>query len=80
MVEKDRIGKRFYQWTVLGEGSRPDKYICRCNCGIVREVYFSNIRRGRSKSCGHLRGIVEKPRPDSGHVDYINKLYPDIYD
>ena len=50
------MGKRFGRWTVIG---RTDKkhfssflWVCRCDCGTVREVIGSSLSLGKSTSCG----------------------------
>lgn len=50
------IGKRFGKLTVIGF-SRRDKrynyrYICKCDCGNIKEVVLSNLLRGNTTSCG----------------------------
>lgn len=50
----DLSGQRFGKWTVLSL-SRPGKlsmWLCCCDCGAERAVMTSNLRSGRSKSCG----------------------------
>lgn len=57
---KDLTGKRFGSWTVLCKAEdRHDKYghnvymwHCRCICGKEKDIYESNLIRGKSKSCG----------------------------
>lgn len=53
-------GTIFGEWTVLQktENRTSDRnvlYLCRCSCGIEREVASSSLRQGKSKSCGHAR-------------------------
>lgn len=60
-----KIGDKFGEWTVLKAYSSKDKYgswqsLCRCSCGIEKEVSNSNLINGKTKSCGHA--IVEKLR------------------
>ena len=50
-------GTRFGRWTVLEEADKRDKlgnvyYKCACDCGTVRDVCSSILRRGQSTSCG----------------------------
>lgn len=56
------IGERFNYWLVIGYGSKPRKFLCKCDCGKEREVYryglIAENPRRRSSSCGC------KPRPD----------------
>ena len=51
-------GQRYGRWTVVkpiriykGKYSRV-RWICKCDCGIIKEVDPSNLRCGKSVSCG----------------------------
>lgn len=60
-----KIGDKFGEWTVLKAYSSKDKYgswqsLCRCSCGIEKEVGNSNLINGKTRSCGHA--VVEKLR------------------
>lgn len=43
-------------WTILREAARNNagqrRVLCRCTCGVEREVLFDNIKRGRTSGCG----------------------------
>ena len=53
------IGQRFGHWTVLREADQKGGYwLCKCDCGNVREVLGTNLRRGLSNSCGCKDGII----------------------
>lgn len=60
------IGEQFERWTIIGTSQRYGYAICQCECGAIKEVYFSNILRGKSKSCGcykeEKRHDVKNPR------------------
>lgn len=48
-------GERFYHWTVVDDlgyinGSR--KLLCKCDCGKEKEVLYTHLKRGNTKSCG----------------------------
>jgi hypothetical protein len=53
------IGQKFGELIVLSalppEGGHG-MMLCRCSCGYVCPVRVSNLRRGWTRSCGHLRG------------------------
>jgi len=49
------IGKVFEWWTVLDIGVKPDYLLCRCKCGLEREVHVYSLTIGKSKSCGCKR-------------------------
>lgn len=33
----------------------PIKWICRCDCGVMKEVIIGNLRAGHTNSCGCLQ-------------------------
>lgn len=47
------VGERFGRWEVI-EQKQKYKVLCRCDCGVVREVCVGNLKRGGSRSCGCL--------------------------
>ena len=62
----DLTGVRFgrllvRQWS---EESRPSqiKWLCECDCGVVKTVLGSNLRQGRQKSCGCLNAELKHAR------------------
>lgn len=48
---KSILGKTFGKWTVVEEVDNK-RYLCKCNCGTVREVDGFNLVRGFSNDCG----------------------------
>jgi hypothetical protein len=51
----DHTGQRFGLLTVIEPApSRGKKaaWICRCDCGNVKEIMAASLREGRTKSCG----------------------------
>lgn len=52
----DETGKQYGSWTVLyldKENKKPDKHwICKCICGTIKSISGTELRRGRSTSCG----------------------------
>lgn len=55
----DITGQRFERWSVLEEAGRDKHWNalwkCQCDCGSIRIVSGTNLRRGITKSCGCLR-------------------------
>ena len=57
---KIKNGDRFGRWTVISEaenhmqpnGSVKKRYLCRCDCGNIKEVQAQSLRNGDSTSCG----------------------------
>lgn len=60
----DMMNKRFGRLTVIGEGGRaPDgsiKWICQCECGNIKEIVGTSLRKGVVKSCGCLQKETAK--------------------
>lgn len=59
----DLTGKKFERWTALSltKSVNGDPYwLCKCDCGTIKEVMGSNLRQGKSTSCGCTRGTVEE--------------------
>ena len=53
---KNLIGEKFNEWEVIDKA--PSKkghtmWLCKCSCGVVREVEAYNLKTGGTKSCGH---------------------------
>ena len=67
MRKLDLTGKRFGELTVCYESSERTSnavvWTCKCDCGNITNVLASNLVRGNTSSCGHLRvtrGIERK--------------------
>lgn len=45
--------KHFGEWEVIKDIPGTNKWLCRCSCGIDREVDGYALLSGSSKSCGH---------------------------
>ena len=78
MRKIDLTNKKIGRWTVLREGTR-DKYnhlrwVCECECGIVKEVTGSSLRRGESRSCGCLKNELQSER-NFKHGESDTRLY-----
>lgn len=52
----DLKGKRFGRWFVLdyafNDSHHKSFWKCRCDCGVIRNINGTQLRAGRSKSCG----------------------------
>ncbi len=48
------IGKRFGKWVVFAESEKRSRrrcWLCRCECGTVREIPGDALRGGRTRGC-----------------------------
>lgn len=49
----DLSGRKCGAWTVISRSESPrSKWLCRCECGVAREVLAQYLKSGHSKSCG----------------------------
>lgn len=64
----DMVGRRFGRLTVLAKDiadkSRPNYWLCKCDCGTELSIIGYSLMRGCSESCGCSK--TEKAKPDSG--------------
>ena len=47
-------GKKFGMWEVI-EYKGKSKWLCKCECGTIREVVTGTLNNGSSKCCGCLK-------------------------
>lgn len=68
----DLTGQRFGRWTALSQGTEKGTWNCRCDCGTVRIVGETNLRRHRrpSRSCGCLCHDIHSSHKLSAHPLY----------
>lgn len=60
------IGERFTRWLVVGEGvprtngagHRQRMLLCRCDCGVEKNLLPGSLRYGSTRSCGCLQKEV----------------------
>ena len=52
----DISGLRFGRWTVVEKAGKTkdnhQMWLCRCDCGVTRDVTGKDLRVGKSRSCG----------------------------
>lgn len=74
----DLTGLKFGRWSVLGKAAPRNEqtyFLCRCDCGVEREVLASQLSRQRSRSCGCLR--VERTKETrTSHGYSAGKSHP----
>lgn len=59
----DYTGQQYNEWTVIGLSPRntckKTKWVCKCSCGTIKDLYVASIVNGLSKSCGCLREVQD---------------------
>lgn len=56
----DISGQTFYEWTVKeysGKKNKRQYWKCVCSCGNTKDVDGADLKRGKTKSCGHDKRI-----------------------
>lgn len=81
MGKMDLIGSVFGRLTVISEGTKKGfhrYWLCTCTCGNTKTVGQSNLREGKSTSCGcyatELAGQTYKSKFQT-HGDHKSRLY-----
>lgn len=55
-----KCGEKYGKWTIISNGSKVGRSLCKCECGTVREVDSYALRNGLSKSCGCVMAEINK--------------------
>lgn len=70
-------GTKIGKWTIL-KNIDTLRWLCRCDCGVEKIVYYSNIMRGLSYSCGCTDIAHSGSKAENEIKDYILSLVPKI--
>ena len=81
MPQKININDRFGHWTVIDIapskvspcGTSRRAYRCQCGCGNIKDVAASELRNGRTLSCG-CNGVYLKPQEVYQEWEVIKKV------
>jgi len=58
----DLKGKKFGKWTVIKVSEQNKRYwLCKCICGKEKMVHSSNLKSGRTTSCGCPTYLSRQP-------------------
>lgn len=76
----DLEGKRFGKLTVLkigkphvySNGRKSISWLCRCDCGVEKEILGNNLVGGNTTSCGCYRKIESRKR---NFIDIVGKKF-----
>lgn len=80
---EDLTGKRFGRLVVLRRSEKRCgaslKWLCQCDCGNIVDVIGSNLRGGRTESCGCLRSETSIGRHKTHGLSRSSKKDNRIY-
>lgn len=80
----------YQEWTVLYKSDKRNNhgnqfYMCRCSCGVVRNVRMADLLNGSSKNCGHTRQTLSLGAQaikdfliNNGYNFYQEYIFPDM--
>jgi hypothetical protein len=54
-----KVGKRYGIITVLEHVKNTLNYICKCDCGVIKEISTNSLVEGITKSCGCRKKLSE---------------------
>lgn len=78
----DLTGESFGKWSVIErvQTSRSQTiWRCKCECGTIKNVYATHLKRGNSKSCGRCSKKRGKDHPQwTGHGDICGDFWDSI--
>ena len=74
----DLTGQRFGRLVVERRSERTGHWVCRCDCGTVKDVSTGNLRGGYIKSCNCIRReqlSAMRFKHGRGHEDYTYRSW-----
>lgn len=79
-LRKDLTGQKFGKWSVIAYAGKignsgVSQWECLCECGIQKNVSYSSLTDGRSKSCGCGRPQLETHHRWNGGVSVTHQGY-----
>lgn len=84
-IRKDLTGQRFSRWVVLSfagrkrlpGGSHAYYWLCRCDCGTVKDVNRAYLKNGHSKSCGCYQRDINRLKKGEAAARKLYRHYKD---
>lgn len=73
-LRKDLSGNKFGRWTVI-EPFDGEKWVCKCECGTIKNVWTVHLIHGKSTSCGCYGKSQEKKEKHQTHGMSKEKIY-----
>lgn len=74
----DLTNKKIGRWTVLGKAESRNKktyWVCKCECGTIKEVPTKALRTEESRSCGCLKEEVNKNKIPINAKNLTGKVF-----
>lgn len=69
----DEIGKKYGRLTIINKLRKDSHntwiYLCKCDCGNMKEVNINKLHTGHTKSCDCLNHQLREILKDKGLVD-----------
>jgi 5-methylcytosine-specific restriction endonuclease McrA len=54
MKKLDITGEKYNRLTAISFNEKTNKWLCKCDCGTIKEIKLDKLRGGKTKSCGCL--------------------------
>lgn len=61
------IGTKYTRLTVISKTEKPKYFLCKCDCGAIKEVRKDHLYSGKTLSCGCLHKELSSARTDTLH-------------
>jgi len=68
---KFEIGNKYGKLIVIQPSTKNRYYICKCDCGIIKEIRSDHLYSGRTQSCGCLRSKFGLYAEDYELIKYL---------
>lgn len=80
VIVEINTGDKFGRWTVINEADKRGYnryFLCECSCPdkTRKEVWYSDLKRGRSQSCGCLHKETTIKRQLNSGKDYTGQIF-----
>jgi hypothetical protein len=70
-----QLGQKYNSLTIISQTKKRGKVIASCDCGTIKEYYFDNIKRNKSKSCGCLLRRIKKEKTNKELSNLVNRQF-----
>lgn len=70
---EDLTDRDYGSWKVLKYAGKK-KWICKCSCGEIRSIAGTELKSGRSQSCGHSKRAESLIGKRFGYLEVIERI------